>query len=86
MTKAQSARYWREWSKIKKMLIELAGMSPADADAERHEIHREALAGESPWKRLKQPLVCGSVKELRERCLDEVFEAYDRGVNLKQSD
>lgn len=46
MTKAQSSLYWRTWSKVRKVLIEMGGYSKEDADAERHEIHRQALGND----------------------------------------
>jgi hypothetical protein len=46
MTKAQSSLYWRTWSKVRKVLIDFGGYSKEDADAERHEIHRQALGND----------------------------------------
>ncbi len=31
MTKAQTARYWRDWSQIRKMLVEMGDFSKEDA-------------------------------------------------------
>lgn len=43
MTKPQIQLYWRQWGRVKKALVSMGDFSPADADAERHEIHRAAL-------------------------------------------
>ena len=43
MTANQKALYFRTWSAVRKVLIELGGYSVADADAERSKIAAEAL-------------------------------------------
>jgi hypothetical protein len=64
MTKSQSARYWRDWGKIRKMLVELGDFSEADADAERMQIHIRALG------------TAKSSKDLTNRDLDKIFKAF----------
>jgi hypothetical protein len=46
MTAKQNAFYWRTWSKVRKLLIELGGYSAAEADGERHRITADALGAE----------------------------------------
>ena len=65
MTAKQSATYWRKWGRVRKVLIELGEFSKEDADAQRHEIHREALGAEK------------SSKDLTNRDLDKIFDAFD---------
>lgn len=43
MTANQKALYFRTWSAVRKVLIDLGGYSAADADAERSKIAAEAL-------------------------------------------
>ena len=43
MTKNQASLYWRTWAKVRQIFIDYGGFSAADADAERHHIHREAI-------------------------------------------
>lgn len=67
MTSKQKSLYWREWAKVRKVLIGIGEYSPADADAERHEIHRRALGTDK------------SSKDINNRDLDAIldhFEAY----------
>jgi hypothetical protein len=52
MTSAQTKLYWRQWSKVRKTLLELGEFSPAEADQERHEIHRRALGHDKSSKAL----------------------------------
>jgi hypothetical protein len=64
MTPKQISLYWRKWSLAKKVLISMAGMSPAEAEAERHEIHRRALGADI------------SHTQLRNQDLDKVLDAF----------
>jgi hypothetical protein len=64
MTPAQTKRYWREWSRVRKILIELGEFSKEDADAHRHEIHRQALGSDK------------SSKAFTNRDLDKIFAAF----------
>lgn len=43
LSQKQKALYWRTWSKVRKTYMELGGFSASDADAQRHELHLEAL-------------------------------------------
>lgn len=72
MTSAQTARYWREWGQIKKLLTEQGEYSKEDADAERMEIHRRAL-GEAK-----------SSKDLTNRDLDKIFAAFAKYLVLER--
>lgn len=65
MTKAQHARYWRDWSKIRKMLVEMGDFSKEDADAERKQIHLRALGREK------------SSKDLNNKDLDQIFKHFN---------
>ena len=65
MSPKQTATYWRKWGRVRKVLIELGEFSKEDADAQRKEIHREAL------KRDK------SSKDLTNADLDKIFDAFD---------
>lgn len=65
MTKSQHSRYWRDWSKIRKMLVEMGDFSKADADAERKQIHFRALGSDK------------SSKDLTNKDLDKIFKAFD---------
>ena len=64
MTKSQTSRYWREWSQIRKMLIEMGDFSKADADAERKQIHIRALGSDK------------SSKDFTNKDLDSIFRAF----------
>jgi hypothetical protein len=64
MTGKQHARYWREWSRVRKILIELGEFSKEDDDEHRHEIHRQALGQDK------------SSKDFTNRDLDKIFEAF----------
>jgi len=66
MTPKQTAKYWRMWGRLRTALVNLGEFSKADADAERHAIHREALGCEK------------SSKDLTNRDLDKIFDAFDR--------
>lgn len=66
MTKSQTARYWRDWSRCRKILTELGEFSPADADAQRKVIQREAIGAEK------------SSKDLTNADLDKVFRAFGK--------
>lgn len=72
MTKAQNSLYWRTWSKVRKTLIEMGGYSPADADAERHEIHRQALGADK------------SSKEITNRDLDAILDHFQSYLVLAE--
>lgn len=65
MTAAQAKKYWQMWGRVRKALTELGDFSKADADAERHVIHREALGKEK------------SSKDLTNADLDKIFDAFD---------
>lgn len=64
MTDAQTKRYWRDWSQIRKMLIEMGDFSKDDADAERKQIHIRALGCDK------------SSKDLTNKDLDKIFKAF----------
>ena len=70
MTPAQKSRYWRDWSKIRKMLVEMGDFSKEDADAERHEIHRRALGRDK------------SSKDFTNRDLDAIFDHFQTYIVL----
>jgi hypothetical protein len=72
MTPAQTKKYWREWSKVRKVLTELGDFSKADADEERHEIHRRALGQDK------------SSKALTNRDLDAIFDHFQSYLVLLQ--
>lgn len=65
MTAAQTNKYWQLWGRVRKALTELGDFSKADADAERHNIHREALGKEK------------SSKDLTNADLDKIYDAFD---------
>jgi hypothetical protein len=65
MTKSQTSKYWREWSKVRKLLLELGEFSKEDADQERHEIHIRALGQDK------------SSKALTNRDLDAIFDHFE---------
>lgn len=65
MTPAQTKKYWNMWGRVRKALTELGDFSKADADAERHAIHLEALG------------VQKSSKDLKNADLDKIFDAFD---------
>lgn len=65
MTKSQTAKYWREWSKVRKLLVDLGDFSTSDADQERHEIHVRALGADK------------SSKALTNRDLDAIFDHFE---------
>lgn len=64
MTKAQTARYWRDWGRVRKVLVELGEFSKADADEQRKVIQREAIGCDK------------SSKDLTNADLDKVFKAF----------
>jgi hypothetical protein len=64
MSPAQHGRYWRDWGKIRKMLVEMGDFSKADADAERKQIHIQALGRDK------------SSKDLTNKDLDKIFEHF----------
>ena len=64
MSPAQTAKYWREWAKVRKMLIGVACYSAADADAERGKITGEALGCSK------------SSKALTNKDLDTILDAF----------
>lgn len=65
MTTAQTKKYWQLWGRVRKALTELGDFSKADADAERHAIHLEALG------------VAKSSKDLKNADLDKIFDAFE---------
>jgi hypothetical protein len=65
MTKSQTAKYWREWAKVRKLLLDLGEFSKEDADQERHEIHIRALGQDK------------SSKALTNRDLDAIFDHFE---------
>ena len=64
MTKAQNSRYWRDWGRVRKVLVELGEFSKADADEQRKVIQREAIGCDK------------SSKDLTNADLDKVFKAF----------
>lgn len=64
MTKSQTARYWRDWGRVRKVLIELGEFSKTDADEQRKVIQREAIGCDK------------SSKDLTNADLDKVFKAF----------
>jgi hypothetical protein len=64
MTKAQTARYWRDWGRVRKVLIELGEFSKTDADEQRKVIQREAIGCDK------------SSKDLTNADIDNVFKAF----------
>lgn len=46
MTPAQNQLYFREWAKAKSVYVTYAGYSPKEAEALRHELHRDALGSD----------------------------------------
>ncbi len=74
MTKAQTALYFRKWSKVRKILIEWAGYSPKEADAKRHEIHEDALG---------KPM---SSKDFKNKDLDAVLGHFDKWIAFTDKD
>jgi hypothetical protein len=65
MTAAQTKKYWREWAAVRRLLVDLGEFSKAEADQERHEIHIRALGSDK------------SSKDLTNRDLDRIFDAFD---------
>lgn len=65
MTAKQESLYWRRWGRVRKVLIELGEFSKEDADAHRHEIHREALG------------IDKSHKDFTNKDLDRILDAFD---------
>ena len=64
--KPQQIKLYRiHWSQVRKVLIELAGMSPEEAEEERHAITLEAIGSVK------------SSKDFTQRDLDRVLEAFD---------
>lgn len=72
MTAKQKALYWRRWSAVRRHLIDLAGMTPAEADEERHEIHRAALGRDK------------SSKDLTNRDLDAILDHFAQHLVLAE--
>ncbi|MFT3992568.1 MAG: hypothetical protein QM680_14325 [Luteolibacter sp.] len=70
MTPAQHGRYWREWGRIRKHLIEDGEFSPKEADEERSLIHERALGGPK------------SSKDLKNADLDKIFSAFKKYLVL----
>ena len=66
MTPQQTAKYWRMWGRVRTALTTLGEFSKSDADAERHAIHLDALGCQK------------SSKDLTNRDLDKIFDAFDR--------
>jgi hypothetical protein len=46
MTAKQNHLYFRAWGKAKAVYVQYAGYSPKEAEALRHELHREALGAD----------------------------------------
>lgn len=65
MTSAQKNKYFQTWGRVRKALTELGDFSSADADAERHTIHRDALGRDK------------SSKDLTNADLDKILDAFD---------
>ena len=65
MTKSQTAKYWREWAKVRRLLVDLGEFSKEDADQERHQIHLRALGQDK------------SSKALTNRDLDAIFDHFE---------
>lgn len=70
MTKSQTARYWRDWGKIRRLLVEMGDFSKDDADAERKQIHLRSLGSEK------------SSKDLTNRDIDKIFHAFSEYLVL----
>lgn len=70
MTPAQTRLYYRTWSRVRRVLFELGGLSPADADAERHAIHQDALGTDK------------SSRAFTNRDLDMVLAAFEARLVL----
>ena len=70
MSPSQTAMYWREWAKVRKMLILVACFSPADADAERGKITEEALGSNK------------SSKALTNKDFDKLLDAFGKYLVL----
>ena len=64
MTPAQKSLYWRRWADAKKVLVTMAGMSPAEAEAERKIIQAKAIGADI------------SSSALRNADLDKVLDAF----------
>jgi hypothetical protein len=43
MTPRQKLLYWRTWSRVRRLYTDIGGYSPAEADAQRHALTRDAL-------------------------------------------
>ena len=72
MTYEQMKLYRSRWAKVKKVLVEMAGMSDSEAEEERHAITKEAL-GEAK-----------SSKDFSEREFDKVLDAFDEYLVLME--
>lgn len=70
MTTRQKALYWRTWSRVRRLLIDLAGYTPKEADQERHNIHREALGQDK------------SSKDFNNRDLDSILDHFGERLVL----
>ena len=66
MTAAQNKKYWQMWGRVRKALTELGDFSKADADAERHAIHFDALGQQK------------SSKDLKNADIDRIFDAFSK--------
>lgn len=72
MTKSQTSLYWRTWAKVRASLIDLGGFSKEDADAERHEIHKQALGTDK------------SSKLFNNRDLDKILDGFQSYLVLAE--
>lgn len=80
MTDAQNNLYFREWAKVRKLLI-AEGMTPAEADAMRHTLHARALGA------------CRSSKSFSNTDFDKVLAVFrartrpgDPSAQIRQAD
>ena len=71
MTAKQTSTYWRKWSAVRKVLVEMGEFAPKEADDQRKIIQRDALGG-----------IDKSSKSLTNRDLDKVLDAFDRVLVL----
>ncbi len=70
MSHAQTRLYFRTWAQVRRLLVDLGGFTPAEAEAERHAIHREALGTDK------------SSRSLTNRDLDLVLAAFEARLVL----
>jgi hypothetical protein len=80
MTPAQTALYFREWGKVRAVLL-VKGIDPKQADAKRHALHKKALGADK------------SSKDFTNADLDKVLAEFyaitrpgDLGVQLRQQE